>query len=153
MVVAANADNLWRRLCITIGRPELLEDRRFASHQSRGEHADELDEIIGAWVAEHDASEVDRLLNQAGVVCAPVYSIADVFADAHFRAREMLLDVEAPELGTLTMPGIVPKLSATPGGVRWAGSWELGSSNDDVYCDLLGLTRSELDQLREENVV
>src|SRR5438105_10648393 len=99
MVVAANADNLWRRLCEVIGRPDLLVDERFETHQGRGRHADELDEIIGEWVGRHDAAEVDRVLNEAGIVCAPVYTIADIFADEHYRVRDMLLEVDTQELG------------------------------------------------------
>jgi crotonobetainyl-CoA:carnitine CoA-transferase CaiB-like acyl-CoA transferase len=153
MVVAANTDNLFRRLCNLMERPELLGDARFISHQERGRHADELDEIIGAWVAQRDALELDRLLNDAGIVCAPVYTIADVFADPHFRAREMLVDVDTEELGVVTMPGVVPKLSATPGGVRWPGGWGLGTSNEEVYGGLLRLSADELDRLRHERVI
>ena len=152
MVVAANADNLWRRLCQVMGRPELLKDERFLTHQSRGRHADELDEIIGEWVGGRDAAELDQLLNEAGIVCAPVYTIADIFSDEHFKSREMLLKVETPGLGELVMPGIVPKLSDTPGSVRWAGGWELGSSNDEVY-GRLGLDGTRLARLREEGVI
>jgi len=153
MVVAANADNLWRRLCEVIGRPDLLVDDRFETHQGRGRHADELDEIIGEWVGRHDAVEVDRVLNEAGIVCAPVYTIADIFADEHYRVRDMLLEVDTQELGPLVMPGIVPKLSETPGGVRWPGGWELGSGNDEIYRGLLGLDDAELDRLHRQGVV
>jgi crotonobetainyl-CoA:carnitine CoA-transferase CaiB-like acyl-CoA transferase len=65
----------------------------------------------------------------------------------------MLIKKEVPEIGALTMPGIVPKLSVTPGGVRWAGGWQLGSSNREIYCDLLGLSEEELEDLRQEEVV
>jgi crotonobetainyl-CoA:carnitine CoA-transferase CaiB-like acyl-CoA transferase len=153
MVVAANTDSLWRRLCTVMDRPDLLEDERFATHHGRGEYADPLDEIIGAWAGERDAAELDRVLNEAGIVCAPVYTIADIFADPHFRQREMLLEMEVPEVGKLAMPGVVPKLSATPGGVRWPGGWELGTSNDEIYRGLLGLGEEELDRLRERGVV
>jgi crotonobetainyl-CoA:carnitine CoA-transferase CaiB-like acyl-CoA transferase len=153
MVVAANTDNLWRRLCSLMERPDLLEDQRFESHQSRGRHADELDEIIGAWVGERDASELDRVLNEAGIVCAPVYTIADIFADRHFREREMILEVETPEVGPLNMPGVVPKLSGTPGGVRWAAGWDLGTSNQEIYGERLGLGPEELNRLRDEGAI
>ena len=152
MVVAANADNLWRRLCEVMGRPDLLEDERFLTHQSRGRHADELDAIIGEWVGKHDADELDRVLNDAGIVCAAVYTIADIFADEHFHARDMLLTVDAAEVGQLVMPGIVPKLSETPGGIRWAGGWEIGSSNEEIY-GRLGVDATELEQFRQEGVV
>jgi formyl-CoA transferase len=153
IVIAANAQNLWKRLCAAIGREDLLSDERFATHQSRGEHRDELDEIIGAWATERDAEEIDTLLNDAGVVCAPVYTIADVFADEHFAAREMIIGLADPELGEIPAPGIVPKLSKTPGGASEAGSWELGGSNREVYGERLGVSDSELEQLREEGVI
>jgi len=152
IVIAANAQNLWKRLCAAIGREDLLSDARFATHQGRGEHRDELDEIIGAWAAERDAEEIDSILNDAGVVCAPVYTIADVFADEHFAAREMIIGLADPELGEIPAPGIVPKLSETPGGASEAGSWELGGSNREVY-GRLGVSDSELSELREEGVI
>ena len=80
VVIAANHDSLWRRLAALIGRPELAEDERFATHHGRGEHEDELDELIGSWARQHTAEELDRLVNDAGVVCAPVYDASDVYA-------------------------------------------------------------------------
>src|SRR5262245_48059270 len=133
IVIGANAENLWRRLCRVIGRPDLLEDERFSSHWARGQNAAALDEIIGAWVAEREAAEVDRLLNEHGIVCGPVYTIADVFEDPQYRARGMLVEMEDEELGTVVAPGVVPRLSETPGEVRWAGSWQVGCHNAEVY--------------------
>jgi crotonobetainyl-CoA:carnitine CoA-transferase CaiB-like acyl-CoA transferase len=153
IVIAANADNVFQRLCEAIGRPDLLEDGRFRTHWGRGENADELDAVVAAWVAERDSAEVDRVLNENGVVCGPVYSIADIFADPHYRARDMLIEMEDPELGPLLAPGIVPKLSETPGEARWTGPWHLGSHNREVYCGLLGLDEAELVQLGEEGVI
>ena len=153
MVIAANAENLWQRLCKTIGRPDLLEDPRFATHRGRGEHMEELDGIIGAWAAERDADEIDRVLNDARIVCGPVNTIADIFEDPQFRARDMLIPMEDPELGPLTAPGIVPKLSGTPGAAAYTGSWTLGERNDEVYGGLLGLDEAERATLREEGVI
>ena len=153
VVIGANAENLWQRLCTVMSRPDLLEDERFRSHWSRGQNAAALDEIIGAWVARRDAAEVDRLLNENGIVCGPVYTIADIFEDVQFRAREMLVEMQDSELGTIVTPGVVPRLSETPGVARWTGSWQLGSHNEEVFCDLLGLTGAELAALREEGVV
>jgi crotonobetainyl-CoA:carnitine CoA-transferase CaiB-like acyl-CoA transferase len=153
IVIAANADNVFQRLCEAIGRRDLLEDERFRTHWGRGENADELDRIVGAWVAERESAEVDRVLNQSGVVCGPVYSIADIFADPHYRARDMLIEMEDPELGPLLAPGIVPKLSGTPGEARWTGPWPLGSHNREVYSGLLGIGDAELAELAEEGVI
>lgn len=153
VVIAANSDNLWRRLCRAIGRPELADDERYADHESRGERRDELDELVGAWAAEHDAAEIDAVLNEAGVVCSPVYTVADIFSDPHFRAREMILSMRDSELGEIAAPGIVPKLSDTPGAASLAGSWELGEANGDVYGGLLGLSDEDLEELAEEGVI
>ena len=153
MVIAANQDALFRRLCDAIGRPELADDPRFATHLARGENQEAIEAIIGEWAARHDAREIDRVLNEAGVVCGPIYSIADIFDDPQFQAREMLVEHVDPEFGQYVGPGVVPKFSETPGAVRWSGTWEEGSHNEEIYCGLLGLSASELDALREDGVV
>lgn len=153
VVIGANAEGLFRRLCAAMGQPELAEDERFCTHWARFEHVDELDRIIGEWTAQHDADELDRILTDAGVVSGPVYTIADIFEDPQYREREMLVRCEDPELGELVLPGIVPKLSETPGEVRWTGPWELGAHNREVYGELLGLSGEDLDGLAARHVV
>jgi len=153
MVIAANNDALFGRLAEAMGRPELAEDERFATHLARGAHQEELDAIIAEWAAQHDARRLDETLNAAGVVCGPIYTIADIFEDPQFRARDMLLPHHDPEFGEYVGPGIVPKLSATPGEVRWSATWEEGSHNDEVYGGLLGLSAQEREALREEGVL
>ena len=153
IVIAANQDAVFRRLCDAMGRPELADDPRFATHLARGENEETLDAIIGEWAAQHDAREIDRTLNEAGVACGPIYSVADIFEDPQFEAREMLVEHVDPEFGEYVGPGIVPKFSDTPGAVRWSGTWEEGSHNEEIYCGLLGLSPSELDGLREDGVV
>jgi formyl-CoA transferase len=153
VVIAANQDNVFRRLCEAIGRPELGDDPRFASHIARGANEDELDGIIRDWAAQHDAREIDRILNEAGVVCGPIYTVAEIFQDPQFKERDMLVEHVDPEFGPYVGPGIVPKFSETPGAVRWSGTWEEGSHNEEIYRGLLGLTASELESLREAGVV
>jgi formyl-CoA transferase len=153
IVIGANAENLWRRLCLVIGRPDLLEDERFAGHWARGQNAAVLDEIIGDWVAERDASEVDRLMNENGIVCGPVNTIADIFDEPQFRARGMLVEGEDPELDTIVMPGVVPRLSETPGGARWTGPWRLGAHNQEIYGELLGIDPDSLAELADAGVI
>ncbi len=153
MVIAANQDNVFKRLCDAIGRPELKDDDRFATHLARGENQDEIEGIIADWAAAHTAAEIDSVLNDAGVICGPVNTIADIFEDDHFWARDMLLEHEDPEFGTYIGPGITPKFSETPGAVRWSATWEEGSHNREVYGGLLGLTDDELASLREEGVL
>ncbi len=153
MVIAANADGVFRRLCGAIGRPELADDERFATHLARGENQDEIEGIIADWARERDASEIDRVLNEAGAICGPIYTIEDIFEDPQYQARDMLLEQLDPEFGPYVGPGIVPKLTRTPGAVRWSATWDEGSHNQDVYGGLLGLTDDELAELRQEGVL
>ena len=100
-----------------------------------------------------DAAEIDRVLNEAGVICGPIYTIADIFEDPQFQARDMLLKHEDPEFGDYIGPGIVPKFSGTPCEVRWSATWDEGSHNRDVYGGLLGLADHELSELKAEGVL
>src|SRR5262249_25509018 len=153
MVIAANTDRLFRRLCNVMGRHELADDERFATHVARGQHQEAIERIVAEGALRHDAHEIDALLNDVGVTCGPSYTIADIFEDPHFREREMLVDHEDVELGTFAGPGVVPKLTRTPGAVRWSAPWAEGSHNDEVYTELAGLSRDELAELRDAGVV
>ena len=153
IVIGANADNLFRRLCAAMGRPELADDPRFASHWQRFQNVDELDRIIQDWVGGREAAEVDRVLNAAGVVAGPVYSIADIFEDRHYQARGMLVRMQDELLGEMVMPGVVPKLSETPGELREPGSWTLGRHNQEIFGDLLGLSAEDMAGLTKEKVI
>jgi formyl-CoA transferase len=153
VVIAANQDKVFRRLCDAMGQPELADDERFATHLARGTNQEEIDGLIADWASEHDAAEIDRVLNEAHVVCGPIYTIADIFEDPHFKERDMLLEHHDPEFGEYIGPGVVPKLSATPGGVRWSATWEEGAHNDEIYGELLGLSDAERRSLQEEGVL
>jgi formyl-CoA transferase len=153
IVIAANADTVFRRLCEAMGRPELADDPRFATHLARGDNQTEIEGIVAEWARARDAAEIDRVLNEAGVICGPIYTIADIFEDPQFQARGMLVEHEDPEFGPYIGPGITPKFSATPCEVRWSATWEEGSHNSDVYGGLLGLSDAELSELKEEGVL
>ena len=153
IVIAANADNVFRRLCEAMGQPELADDARFSTHLARGDNQEAIEGIVSDWAGARDASEVDRALNEAGVICGPIYTIADIFEDEHFRARDMLLEHDDPEFGKYLGPGLVPKFSETPSELRWSAPWQEGSHNADVYCGLLGLSRDDLAALREQGVI
>ncbi len=153
MVIAANADGVFGRLCTAIEKPELASDRRFATHSARGENQEAIEAIVREWAVQRDYAEIDRVLNAAGVICGPIYTIADIFEDEHFWAREMLIKHMDPGFGEYIGPGIVPKFSETPGAVRWSGTWEDGSHNQDVYGGLLGLPEEEIAQLEAEGVL
>lgn len=153
VVVAANNDNLWKRLCRVMGHEELLTDPRYVGYMNRTRMADEIDAMIQAWVGARPAAEVDRLLNEAGLVCGPVYSIADIFEDPQYRAREMLVEAVAEGLGPITMPGVTPKLSATPGTAPAPAGWGLGADNEAVYRGLLGMDEERFRGLAARGVL
>jgi crotonobetainyl-CoA:carnitine CoA-transferase CaiB-like acyl-CoA transferase len=152
VVIAANHDTLWRRLAALMGRPELAEDPRYVDHHARGEHEDELDELIGAFAARYTAAELDEKVNAAGVVCAPVYSAEDIYKDPYFRERELLVEVEDEAHGTSTVPGVVPKLTGTPGSIRRAARWELGADTDEVL-EEAGIDAGQREKLRSDGVI
>ena len=152
VVIAANHDTLWRRLAKIMGQPELGEDERFATHHARGEHEDLLDEIIGAFAARHTAEELDRIINEGGVVCAPVYTAKDVYEDPYFRERELLVEHEDEVHGHVTVPGVVPKLSRTPGSIRQAARWTVGADTDAVL-EELGVDAAERKRLADNGVI
>lgn len=149
VVIAANHDTLWRRLAELMERPELADDERFATHHARGENEDELDALIGAFAARHTAEELDRIVNEAGVVCAPVYSAADIYADPYFRERGLLVEYDDEVHGRITAPGVVPRLTATPGRVRRAARWTVGADTRDVLRET-GVDEAELETLRRD---
>lgn len=154
VVIAANQDTVFRRLCAAMGRPELATDDRFANHVARGRNQDELDKIIADWASEREPGEIIATLSDAGVISGPINTVAEVVEDPQLRARGMIAEhwderVERTVLG----PGVVPVLSATPGTIRNAGPARPGQHNDDVYIGLMGRTEAELDTLRAEGVI
>jgi formyl-CoA transferase len=152
VVIAANVDNVFRKLMAAIGRPELSEDPRFVTHAARTAHKDEIEAVIAEWVGARDATEIDRLLAEAGVPCGPVNRISDLFEDPQFRARGMLVEMHDPTLGDFVAPGVVPKLSATPGQIEWSGP-PPGAHNQEIYGGLLGLGDAEMEALAGEGIV
>jgi formyl-CoA transferase len=154
VVIAANQDTVFARLAEAMGRPELATDARYATHDARGEHQDELEELITAWARGWQAEELINHLTDAGVVAGPLYTAADLVTDPQLRERGMLARHDDPELGTSYLgPGVVPKLSATPGTIRWTGRWQPGEHNREIYTGLLGLDADELDDLGNQGVL
>lgn len=153
MVIAANQDALFRRLCTAMGRPELAQDPRFATHRARGENQELIEGIIADWAAALASSELERVLALHGVACGAVSTIDEVVANAQLRARTALAVHEDAELGPLLGPAVVPQLSVSPGQIRWAGRWPAGVDNEDVYHRLLALAPEEIEQLREQRVI
>jgi len=152
VVIAANVDAMFRRLTRAMDRPELASDPKYATHIARGDNQQELDALIAEWSGALTMAELTRRLDRFDVVHGPINSIAEVVEDPHFRARGMVRDIEDDEFGSITVPGVFPVLSDTPGDIAWLGPQEIGASNTKVYGGL-GLSESQLDELRAEGVI
>ena len=153
VVIAANSDSLWMRLCQVMGRSDLASDERYATDAGRRSHADALDDEIMRWAASLDYDTLAAALDDGGVVFGPVNSAEDLVNDEHFRSNGSLISMHDPELGELVGPGITPRLSGTPGEARHTGAWELGHDNDDVFGGVLGLSEDERSELRSRRVI
>jgi len=150
VVIGANADSIFKRMMRAIGRPDLADDPALAGNDGRVKRTEELDRVIGEWTSRYDLDHVLRVLEQAEVPSGRIYSIADIVADLHYQARGM---IERHRLGDheVLLPGIVPKLSDTPGATKWIGP-RLGEHTDEVLASL-GYAQAEITALRMRGVV
>lgn len=152
IVIGGNGDRIFQRLMIAIGKEEFAHDERFSTNQGRADHVEMIDAIIEDWTKQYSIKEVQQMLDVASVPVAPIYSIEDIAQDEHYKARDMLQEVTLPDGEKLVVPGIVPKLSGTPGEIDWNGP-KLGEHNEDIYEKLVGLTREDVEELRKKGII
>lgn len=150
--IAAGGDGVWQRLAKAIDRPELADDPRYATLRERMARADELEDMLAQWIKERDFADIEKRLVGANVPFGGIYTAADIATDPHYKARDNLATVPDDELGSIVMPGVVPRLEGTPGRIAYAGP-ALGSHNDEIYKRLLGKTDAELAALQREKVI
>ena len=148
--VSGTAPAAAERIIELVGGEKLLADPRFATHESRGEHADELDEIVAAWVAEHAVDEIEALFESAAVAGIRIMSMKEIFDDPHYAARESMIRVPDDELGDVLMAAPVPRFSVTPGRIKHTGS-PLGSDTRDLLHEL-GYQQDEIERMHTEGV-
>ena len=151
VVIAGNSDPIYKRLMTTIGRADLAEAPEFAHNDGRAAKSGLLDAAITHWTSSRPIEQVLSALEAAEVPAGRIYSVADIVGDPHYQARDMLLNAELPGGVSVKMPGIVPKLSETPGGVNWQGP-TLGQHTDDILGSL-GLTGADIQRLKTAGVV
>ena len=152
IIIGANRDTVFVRLCEAMGRPELAAAGPYATHRGRGENQQQLDELIAQWTSTLQADDALDRLNAAGVPAGLIYTAEDMLADPHFAAREAIATMTHRTLGDLSMQNVAPKLSSSPGRIRWVGP-ELGEHNDEVYGDLLGLDDDERKSLESVGAI
>jgi crotonobetainyl-CoA:carnitine CoA-transferase CaiB-like acyl-CoA transferase len=152
MMIAANADAIFTRLTAVMGRPELAADPRYATHVARGSRMEEIDDIVSAWTKTLDFDAIDKILEAAAVPHGLIYRAPDMLDDPQYLARDMIQRVHDAVLGRdVPMAGVVPRLSRTPGRIRWAGA-DVGAHTDEVLAEL-GLDDRERQALVDNGVI
>jgi crotonobetainyl-CoA:carnitine CoA-transferase CaiB-like acyl-CoA transferase len=150
--IAAGGDGVWRRLAEAMERAELADDPRYKASTERCKRADELEALLAEWAGAHDFADIEARLAAANVPFGGIYTAADIASDAHYAARENISHIADEELGEVVMPGVIPKLSATPGHIAHAGP-AIGAHNATIYRELLGMSTEELAALRSDGVI
>lgn len=146
IVLAANADAVFGRLCQAMNQPDLAADPRFATHGARGEHMQELDEMITAWTRGRTLNQLLDVLDEHAVPAGRIFTAADMLTDPHYQARQMVLRRRSSEGWDVPMSGVVPKFSQTPGGVETTGP-PLGAHTREVLSEIAGLAEGDIDRL------
>ena len=150
-LIAGNGDSIFKRLMQTMNRNDLGQDPSLADNSGRVQRVAELDAAIEAWTLQHTVDEVLTALDKASVPAGRIYTVADIAADPHYRAREMIQQVQMDDGSTLDVPGIVPKLSRTPGSHR-RNAPRIGQDTDDVLREM-GLSKDQIQQLKAQGIV
>ena len=152
VVIGGNGDKIFQRLMVAIGREDLASDPRFSTNQGRADNVEYLDSEIENWTKTLTLKEVQALLDQASVPVGPIYGIKEIVEDEHYKARGMLQEVELPDGMKVLVPGVVPKLSETPGTIEWNGP-SLGEHNEEVYTEFMNFSFEQFRELKEKGVI
>ena len=150
--LSIGSDQLFQALLRAIGREDLKNDTRYSTMANRVKNRDTIDFEVSKWFGQNNTKTILRTMAKNRVIVGKVKNIEDVFTDPHVKARKMIEEVMEPVLGILKMPGPVPKLSRTPGKIRWAGK-PMGSDNYKIFRGLLGLTDDEIDNLTKIGII
>jgi formyl-CoA transferase len=152
ILIGGNGDNVYARLTEVMGRPDLKTDPKFVDHASRGVNQHELDAIIGEWTSSFTLPDLLALLEAKGVPASRVFRAPDMLEDPQFTAREAIVTTEHPVFGPIRMQNVFPKLSRTPGKVRWPGP-TLGQHTDEVLGARAGCSAERLVELRAKGII
>jgi len=152
VAIACTNDKIFARLAVVMGRSDVAGDGIYGTLAQREAARAEVDQFVTDWTLQHDRDEVTELCGKGEVPCGPVYAIDEIFEDPHYAARENIKEVKDPRIGSVRVPNVVPRLTATPGGIDHLGP-SLGQDSEDVYQQLLGLKEAEIADLRERGVI
>lgn len=150
--VTAMGDAVFRRLTACMGQPELFDDPRFRDPVERSLHEEVIDDIIARWTESHDLADLEQMLHAAGVPATRIFTMADIFRDPQYRAREMVVNAYDDDLGAVAMAAPVPRMSETPGRIRHAGK-RVGQDTRRVLAEIAGLSTEALDRFEAARVI
>ena len=151
IAIGANGDSIFKRLTQAMNRPD-LDSEEFAHNDGRAQKMEYLDRQIEVWTQTLPMKEVLAILDAYQIPAGPIYNIEDIMSDIHYKARNMIEEVDVENIGNLKMPGIMPKFSRTPGRIKWAGA-QLGAHNEEIYKNRLNISDEELKRLEEKGII
>jgi succinyl-CoA:(S)-malate CoA-transferase subunit B len=152
IAIACTSDKIFERLAELMGCPEVTGDGKYGTFAQRDANREAVDQMVSDWTRQHDRDELLKLCEEGQVPCGPVYAIDEIFDDPQYRARENILRFKDERIGDLAIPNVVPRLTGTPGKVKWLGSG-LGEHNKEIYGGLLGLSDKRINELVEKGVI
>lgn len=152
IALSASTQSIATNLFKAIGKPELIEDERFSTNESRLKNVNVLDEIIGEWIRGREMEEVVNVLNESGAVVGPMYDVSQIYEDPHYKYRETFVKIDDKDLGEMRIPNVFAKFSRTPGKIRSTGP-DLGQHNEDVYGNLFGYSSEKIKELEDKNII
>ncbi|MDQ0272008.1 CaiB/BaiF CoA transferase family protein [Cytobacillus purgationiresistens] len=152
LVIGGNGDKIFQRLMTAIGREDIAMDPVFSTNQGRADHVDFIDKVIEQWTKQHSLSEAQSKLDDVSVPVGPIYGIKEIVKDEQYLSREMLQEVSLPDGKKVLVPGIVPKLSETPGEIDWIGP-KLGEHNEEIFKEYLNINHEKLHELKKNGVI
>ena len=153
VIIAANQDTVFARLCAAIGQPLLKDSPDYKTHVARGRNQKQLDDLIQAWASSRTIDEIEQIMIENGVPVGKVYRAADMLSDPHYAARQSLTEVPSQRWPGIRQQNVFPKLSATPGRIRWAGPESIGQHTEEVLTELLDLSPEQVAKLRASGIV
>jgi len=152
ILIGANQDGVFARLCKIMDQPELSSNEKYSTHSARGKNQKELDDLINDWTKTKNLKEIELLCNDNGIPAGLIYKAKDMIEDPHFKARQAIIDITHPEFGKIKMQNVAPKLSNNPGKVYKVGP-SLGEHNNYVFKEILQKSEDEIKNLKESGVI
>ena len=153
VALSASTPSIARRVMQLVGGDELADDPKFATPAARSQNADEVDKLVADWILQYPRETVIEKMEQAETAIGPVYDTSQFMEDPQVKARESIVSVDDPDLGTVRMQNTFPRMSGTPGKINFTGPTEMGAHNREIYVERLGISEDEIKRLTEEGII